>query len=201
MATVILHLYHLGGGFLIYINRKWHLRGILNLGLLDKSTESCDLYNYSLFLDIVKYVTWIAKRQGGKRQSLTVSAPVFFEHGCGDGPRSPAKELTELNKESQEWFLKIIRDNGYMHDFAVLITPKFVLARASNMFWYRESNTKLFVKKVWCRRGCKTGEVVQKLFHEDYKPKTEDNNILLLKLKEDFLYNASSFALYRELRI
>ena len=41
------------------ITGRYHLRGIISLSLLDKSTLSCDLKEYLVFVDVPKFQSWI----------------------------------------------------------------------------------------------------------------------------------------------
>lgn len=48
-----------GGGFIIKRNNTWLLRGVVSATLLDYETLSCDLYKYSVYSDVAKYMEWI----------------------------------------------------------------------------------------------------------------------------------------------
>lgn len=40
---------------------RWQLRGIISLSLLNKTTNSCDLTQYTVFTDIAQFRYWIMK--------------------------------------------------------------------------------------------------------------------------------------------
>ncbi|KAF5280734.1 hypothetical protein FQA39_LY18017 [Lamprigera yunnana] len=48
-----------GGGFFMKRNGRWTLKGIVSSALIDSKTRSCDLDNYTVFSDVVKYNVWI----------------------------------------------------------------------------------------------------------------------------------------------
>lgn len=50
-----------GGGLLVQRTGRWYLRGIISLSLTDPVTRSCDLNNYSVFVDMAKFVEWIGQ--------------------------------------------------------------------------------------------------------------------------------------------
>lgn len=50
-----------GGGLLVQRSGRWYLRGIISLSLTDPVTRSCDLNNYSVFVDMAKFVEWIGQ--------------------------------------------------------------------------------------------------------------------------------------------
>ncbi|GLV31361.1 gastrulation-defective [Carabus blaptoides fortunei] len=50
-----------GGGLLVQRTGRWYLRGIISLSLTDPDTRTCDLNNYSVFVDMAKFVDWIGQ--------------------------------------------------------------------------------------------------------------------------------------------
>ncbi|XP_070506880.1 serine protease gd-like [Chironomus tepperi] len=46
-----------GNGLFVYANGLFYLRGIISAGLFNKG--KCDVYAYSIFTDVTKYVDWI----------------------------------------------------------------------------------------------------------------------------------------------
>ncbi|KAK5638711.1 hypothetical protein RI129_013006 [Pyrocoelia pectoralis] len=50
-----------GGGFVMRHNGRWTLRGIVSAALVDPSTRSCDVNNYMVFSDVVRYKRWIER--------------------------------------------------------------------------------------------------------------------------------------------
>jgi secreted trypsin-like serine protease len=48
-----------GSGFVIKTNGRWVLRGIVSAGLLDPVKQTCDLTNYVVLADAVKFMDWI----------------------------------------------------------------------------------------------------------------------------------------------
>lgn len=50
-----------GGGFVMRHNGRWTLRGIVSAALVDPTTRSCDVNNYMVFSDVVRYKRWIER--------------------------------------------------------------------------------------------------------------------------------------------
>nr|CAD7571564.1 unnamed protein product [Timema californicum] len=54
-----------GSGFILPLpdgtgsGKRWYLRGVVSLSLLDSSTWSCDLNQFVVYTDVAKYATWI----------------------------------------------------------------------------------------------------------------------------------------------
>lgn len=48
-----------GGGFIMKLNEKWTLRGIVSLSISETNTRSCDLSNYVVFTDASKFLDWL----------------------------------------------------------------------------------------------------------------------------------------------
>ncbi|XP_057652166.1 serine protease gd-like isoform X1 [Diorhabda carinulata] len=48
-----------GGGFIMKLNGKWILRGIVSLSISETNTRSCDLSNYVVFTDASKFLDWL----------------------------------------------------------------------------------------------------------------------------------------------
>lgn len=54
------YLFHLGGGFFVRYHGLWALRGIVSSGS-SKAEGGCDVGRYSLFTNVLDYVSWIDK--------------------------------------------------------------------------------------------------------------------------------------------
>jgi secreted trypsin-like serine protease len=48
-----------GSGFVMKLNEKWVLRGIVSAGLPDPVTQTCDLNKHVVLSDTVKFMNWI----------------------------------------------------------------------------------------------------------------------------------------------
>lgn len=40
--------------------KKWHLRGLVSIGVALQSQAVCDTKHYAVFTDVAKYLPWIA---------------------------------------------------------------------------------------------------------------------------------------------
>jgi secreted trypsin-like serine protease len=48
-----------GGGFVVKVNDKWYLRGIISSSLVDLAQSTCDTKSYAVFTDVSKFTQWI----------------------------------------------------------------------------------------------------------------------------------------------
>lgn len=48
-----------GGGFMIYENGVWMLRGVVSVSLLNPQTLTCDVKNHAVFTDVAQFMPWI----------------------------------------------------------------------------------------------------------------------------------------------
>lgn len=48
-----------GGAFVVKSGDIWYLRGIVSAALLDHTLDSCDVNNYAVFTDVVRFNSWV----------------------------------------------------------------------------------------------------------------------------------------------
>lgn len=48
-----------GGGFMVYTQMGWQLKGVVSAGLTDPNNGECKLTDYVVFTDVVKFLPWI----------------------------------------------------------------------------------------------------------------------------------------------
>lgn len=48
-----------GGGFLMEVNKRWTLRGVVSMSLLHEMNGTCDLEQYVVFTDAAQFLDWL----------------------------------------------------------------------------------------------------------------------------------------------
>lgn len=48
-----------GGGFVLFNEGRWMLRGVISAVLADQRTMDCDPYNFAVYTDVAKFSDWV----------------------------------------------------------------------------------------------------------------------------------------------
>lgn len=123
-----------GGGIMIKINDVYYLRGIVSSSLVRDG--SCDLKNYAIFTNVLKYQAWINSR--GNSVSLTATDErIHYALGNGYQTFSECGTMNSISGLIQRgeftsrrefpWMASIVIKNGGFNSSGVLVSNKHVV--------------------------------------------------------------------------
>jgi hypothetical protein len=130
-----------GGGLAIKINNVFYLRGIVSSSLI--RDFSCDLENYSIFTNVLKFKDWIKNIESDEKEIST-------DDECGI--MSSTNGLIQKGKFSSKtefpWMASIVVSDANFTSSGALISRKHVVTRATVLGnWNDESSSLKAIKK------------------------------------------------------
>ncbi|XP_034939664.1 uncharacterized protein [Chelonus insularis] len=117
-----------GGGLVIWNNttKRYHLRGIVSLSLLDNNSSLCDLSEYIVYVDVAKFLDWIKNeinnheternavetRVGLKMIYSWIVVSIFFFLTLGPGSAEETSDHPISTKEALHTVGKYLKEDG-----------------------------------------------------------------------------------------
>jgi hypothetical protein len=128
-----------GGGLVIQLNNVIYLRGIVSSSLV-RDFSSCDLENYSVFTNVLKFKDWI--------KDLIMKS--YDECGVMSLPSGLIQKGKFSLRSEFPWMASIVKNPGAFNSSGALISRKHVMTRAAVVGYLNDDKTKFTA--VWTSR-------------------------------------------------
>lgn len=141
-----------GGGLVVKVNGVFYLRGVVSSSLI--KDYACDVGNYAVFTNVLKYKEWILLKLGIKptqpsvRPQVTQRPPVIQNSGNSNecGIMSSSSGLIQggrfASRTQFPWMasLLITFNNFYLNSSGVLLSRRHILTPGTAVSYYNENS-------------------------------------------------------------
>jgi hypothetical protein len=127
-----------GGGLVIQLNNVFYLRGIVSSSLI--RDFSCDLENYSIFTNVLKFKNWI-KSFYSESHITSTKRKSYDECGVMSSSSGLIQKGKFSSKSEFPWMASIVVNFGF-NSSGALISRKHVVTRAQAVGYWNDDKTK-----------------------------------------------------------